>query len=112
KDSMVQLSRKYHFSSAHRLHSDQLNPDENQRIFGKCNNPYGHGHNYYVEVTVKGELDPVTGMVMNLADLDEIVEREVIQKFDHKHLNLDTQEFAEVNPTSEMLVVVIYGLLK
>lgn len=112
KEQMVQLTRKYHFSSAHRLHSELLSPEENQQIFGKCNNLYGHGHNYYLEVTVKGDVDPVTGMVINLSELDELVEREVIRRFDHKHLNYDTEEFKELNPTSEMMVVVIYQLLK
>ncbi|MBA2875225.1 6-carboxytetrahydropterin synthase [Thermaerobacillus caldiproteolyticus] len=108
---LVQLTRKYHFSSAHRLHSHQLTEEENQKLFGKCNNLYGHGHNYYLEVTVIGEPDPITGMVVNLMELDEIVDREVIKKFDHKHLNLDTEEFKEINPTSENIAIVIWELL-
>jgi 6-pyruvoyltetrahydropterin/6-carboxytetrahydropterin synthase len=108
---LVQLTRKYHFSSAHRLHSHHLTDEENKKLFGKCNNPYGHGHNYYLEVTVIGEPDPITGMVVHLAELDEIVDREVIKKFDHKHLNLDTEEFKEINPTSENMAIVIWELL-
>lgn len=109
--SLVSLTRKYHFCAAHRLHSNQLSDDENMRIFGKCNNVYGHGHNYFLDVTVKGQADPVTGMVMNLADLDRVVEQIVIEKFDHKHLNLDTEEFKELNPTSEVMATVIYHML-
>jgi 6-pyruvoyltetrahydropterin/6-carboxytetrahydropterin synthase len=112
RDNMVTLTRKYHFSSAHRLHSEQLSEEENRRLFGKCNNVHGHGHNYYLEVTVAGEPDPVTGMIVNLSELDQHVEQEVLQKFDHKHLNLDTEEFKHLNPTSENLVIVIWNLLK
>lgn len=108
---MVRLTRKYHFSTAHRLHSNQLSDEENLDIFGKCNNPYGHGHNYYLEVTLSGEQDPVTGMIADLAKMDQIVDREILQKFDHKHLNLDTEEFKELNPTSENVAVVIWKLL-
>lgn len=109
---MVSLTRKYHFSTAHRLHSNKLNDSENKRIFGKCNNPYGHGHNYYLEVTVKDEPDAITGMVTNLKKLDMIVDKIILQKFDHKHLNLDTAEFKELNPTSENLTIVIWDLLE
>ncbi|WP_284036408.1 6-carboxytetrahydropterin synthase [Neobacillus sp. 114] len=109
---MTYLTRKYHFSAAHRLHSIHLSDQENKDLFGKCNNPNGHGHNYYVDVQVQGNPSPQTGMIMNLKDLDEIVEREVLDKFDHKHLNLDTEEFKELNPTSEVLALVIYKLLK
>lgn len=112
KDPMVRLTRKYHFCAAHRLHSSLLSDDENKLIFGKCNNPNGHGHNYYVDVTVAGELDPVTGMVMNLADLDHIVNEVIIQKFDHKHLNLDIEELKDLNPTSDVLVMVIAKMLQ
>ncbi|OES46321.1 6-carboxytetrahydropterin synthase [Domibacillus iocasae] len=110
--SMIQLTRKYHFSAAHRLHSDQLSDEENKMIFGKCNNPHGHGHNYILEVTVDGEADPVTGMVINLADLDRAVDETIIQKFDHKHLNLDTEEFSGLNPTAEVMTVVFWELLQ
>ncbi len=109
--SLIQFTRKYHFCSAHRLHSEQLSDEENREIFGKCNNPYGHGHNYYLDVSVQGEIDPVTGMVMNMAELDEIVHREVISKLDHKHLNLEVPELKELNPTSEVVAMVIYNML-
>ena len=112
KDLMVRLTRKYHFSTAHRLHSKQLSDEENEALFGKCNNPYGHGHNYYLEVTVSGEVDPVTGMITDLGQLDKTVEETILQKFDHKHLNLDTEEFKDLNPTSENVAIVIWDLLE
>ncbi|MDC3414987.1 6-carboxytetrahydropterin synthase [Terrihalobacillus insolitus] len=110
--NMVSLTRKYHFSAAHRLHSDQLTEEENIHLFGKCNNAYGHGHNYYLEVSVKGEPDPISGMVINISSLDETVESVVLYKFDHKHFNLDTEEFVALNPTSENVTKVMYDLLK
>lgn len=109
--SLVRLTRKYHFCAAHRLHSDQLSHDENRKLFGKCNNPHGHGHNYFLDVTVSGNPDPVTGMIINLADLDNIVQKIVLEEFDHKHLNLDTEQFKELNPTSEVLAMVIFNML-
>ncbi|PLR83553.1 6-pyruvoyl tetrahydropterin synthase [Bacillus canaveralius] len=110
-NEMVRLTRKYHFCTAHRLHSDQLSEEKNLSLFGKCNNPYGHGHNYYLEVTVSGVPDPITGMIANIADIDKTVEEEIINRFDHKHLNLDTEEFKELNPTSENVAVVTWNLL-
>lgn len=110
--AMIQLTRKYHFSAAHRLHSDHLSEEENKKIFGKCNNFYGHGHNYILEVTVEGEVDPVTGMIVDLAELDKAVEQEIISKFDHKHLNLDTEEFKEKNPTAEVMTITFWDLLQ
>ncbi len=83
----LSLSRRYLFSASHRLHSDQLDEAENRRVYGKCNNPYGHGHNYVVEVTVTGPVDPATGMIANLADLDPYVNEHVLEVFDHKFLN-------------------------
>lgn len=108
---LVRLTRKYHFSTAHRLHSNHLSDEENLALFGKCNNPYGHGHNYYLEVTLSGEPDPVTGMLADISELDQTVEECVLQKFDHKHLNLDTEEFKTLNPTSENVAIVIWDLL-
>lgn len=110
-EKMVRLTRKYHFSAAHRLHSDQLSDEENIRLFGKCNNPFGHGHNYYLEVTVEGIPDPVTGMITDLSYLDEIIDSVVLNKFDHKHLNIDTNEFNGLNPTSEVVAKVMYDML-
>jgi 6-pyruvoyltetrahydropterin/6-carboxytetrahydropterin synthase len=111
RGSMIKLTRKYHFCTAHRLHAAQLSDEENVRLFGKCNNPHGHGHNYYLEVTVAGSPDPVTGMIINLTDLDAAVNEQIIKRFDHKNLNLDTAEFRELNPTSENFVKVIWELL-
>ncbi|OXS75761.1 6-carboxytetrahydropterin synthase [Domibacillus enclensis] len=112
EDDMVRLTKRYHFCTAHRLHSEQLSQEENDRLFGKCNNPYGHGHNYYLEVTVSDRPDPITGMIVDLSQLDALVEKEIMERFDHKHLNLDTEEFKELNPTSENVTIVIWDLLK
>jgi 6-pyruvoyltetrahydropterin/6-carboxytetrahydropterin synthase len=105
------LTRRYIFSASHRLHADTLTDEQNRVVYGKCNNPYGHGHNYALEVTVSGQVDPATGMVCNMVDLDEAVRREVIDRFDHVNLNL-SPEFASEVPTTENLSEVIYHLLK
>jgi 6-pyruvoyltetrahydropterin/6-carboxytetrahydropterin synthase len=109
---MVYLTRRYRFAAAHRLHSDALTAEENRRVYGKCNNPYGHGHNYVVEVTLAGEIDPATGMVYDLAALDGIVQEEVLERFDHTHLNLDVENFRGHVPTTENLCVEIFNLLE
>jgi len=111
KNAMIALTRAFDFAASHRLHAPALTDDENRDLFGKCNNPYGHGHNYGVEVTVAGEPDPVTGMLVDLVALDEVLEREVVGRFDHKNLNRDTPEFAQQNPTSENLTRVIWDCL-
>lgn len=108
----IELGRRYRFSASHRLHSPQLSEEENCRIYGKCNNPYGHGHNYVVEVSVSGTVDPATGMIVNLADLDGFVEREVIEAFDHRSLNEDVAAFRERVPTTEYVCMEIYQRLK
>ena len=108
----IELGRRYRFSASHRLHSSKLSEEENRRVYGKCNNPHGHGHNYVVEVRVSGTVDPATGMIANLAELDGFVEREVIEPFDHKSLNEDVAVFREVVPTTENLCVEIYKRLK
>jgi len=105
------LTRRYMFSASHRLHSPEMSEDENQRVYGKCNNPFGHGHNYALEVTVAGPIDSATGMVCNLVDLDTLVEREVLQRFDHENLNC-IEAFRAVVPTTENLCIEIYRLLK
>jgi 6-pyruvoyltetrahydropterin/6-carboxytetrahydropterin synthase len=109
---MVYLTRRYRFAAAHRLHSDALSEEENRSVYGKCNNPYGHGHNYVLEVTVGGPVDPATGMVMDLGLLDGTVERKVLERFDHKHLNLDVENFRNLVPTTENLCIEIYKLLR
>jgi 6-pyruvoyltetrahydropterin/6-carboxytetrahydropterin synthase len=108
----IELGRRYHFSASHRLHTAHLSEEENSRVFGKCNNPFGHGHNYVLEVSVSGKVDPATGMIANLAELDSFVERAVLQVFDHKSLNEDVAAFQEKVPTTENLCIDIYNRLK
>jgi 6-pyruvoyltetrahydropterin/6-carboxytetrahydropterin synthase len=108
---MVYLTRKIEFSASHLYHNPQLSAEENKRIFGKCNNPHGHGHNYALEVTVAGEPDPVTGMVLDLKELKEILEREITQKMDHRFLNYEVPELKGQIPTCENIVRVIWNLL-
>jgi 6-pyruvoyltetrahydropterin/6-carboxytetrahydropterin synthase len=105
------FGRRYMLSASHRLHADTLTPEENQAAYGKCNNPHGHGHNYVVEVLVGGPVDRETGMVVNLAVLDEVVRNRVTDRFDHTNLNLDPL-FANRVPTTENLCRVVFGLLK
>lgn len=104
------LSRRYRFAASHRLHSEQMSDAENRATYGKCNNPHGHGHNYVLEITVSGQVDD-NGMVCNLADLDECVNREVVTRFDLENLNM-CSEFAGTVPTTENLCTVIYDILK
>jgi 6-pyruvoyltetrahydropterin/6-carboxytetrahydropterin synthase len=107
----LHLSRRYRFAASHRLHTDKLGEAENWRVYGKCNNPYGHGHNYVVEVALSGPVDPSTGMIANLTDLDSFVEREVLEPFDHTYLNEDVPEFRSLVPTSENLCIEIFKRL-
>jgi 6-pyruvoyltetrahydropterin/6-carboxytetrahydropterin synthase len=104
------LNRRYRFSASHRLHSDQMSDAENRATYGKCNNPYGHGHNYILEVTVSGQVDR-NGMVCDLVDLDNTVQREVVTRFDLENLNMQP-EFSAAVPTTENLCTVIYDILK
>jgi 6-pyruvoyltetrahydropterin/6-carboxytetrahydropterin synthase len=106
------LTRRYWFAASHRLHSPRFSEEENWRIYGKCNNPYGHGHNYVLEVTVSGPVDPATGMIANIADLDSFVERRVLESFDHVYLNEDVPAFRERVPTTENVCLEIYNRLK
>jgi 6-pyruvoyltetrahydropterin/6-carboxytetrahydropterin synthase len=108
----IELGRRYHFSASHRLHTAHLSEEENCRVFGKCNNPFGHGHNYVLEVSVSGKVDPATGMIANLTDLDGFVKNAVLQVFDHKSLNEDVPVFQEKVPTTENLCIDIYERLK
>lgn len=105
------LTRRYMFSASHRLHSEKMSREENARIFGKCNNPYGHGHNYFLEVTVSGQVDEGTGMVCNLADLDGLVDGQILARFDHQNLNT-LPEFSKAVPTTENLCIAIYDILR
>jgi len=110
--SMPSFTKTFSFSAAHRLHSTALSDQENRAVFGKCNNPHGHGHNYELEVTVQGSIVPETGMIMDLGVLMQIVQEALIDRFDHKHLNEDTAEFRALNPTGENIVKVMWDLLK
>ena len=104
------LSRRYLFSASHRLHSADMSPDENRSTYGKCNNPHGHGHNYRIEVTVAGPIDPETGMVVNMADLDSVVRKQILDRFDHTNLNLDPLFSSQV-PTTENFCIAVFDLL-
>jgi 6-pyruvoyltetrahydropterin/6-carboxytetrahydropterin synthase len=109
---MVYLTRKIEFSASHLYHSPELSVEENRRIFGKCNNPHGHGHNYTLEVTVEGEPDPVTGMVLDLKELKAILEREITERMDHRFLNYEVAELKGQIPTCENIARVIWKLLE
>jgi 6-pyruvoyltetrahydropterin/6-carboxytetrahydropterin synthase len=105
----VHLSRRYHFAAAHRLHVDTLSPEENRATFGKCNNPFGHGHNYVVEVTLAGPVDASTGMVTNLADLDSFAQHTMLDVFDHANLNT-LEMFRDTVSTTENLCVEVWRM--
>jgi 6-pyruvoyltetrahydropterin/6-carboxytetrahydropterin synthase len=109
---MIYLTRKIEFSAAHYYHSPELSPEENRRIFGKLNDPRGHGHNYVLEVTVAGEPDPVTGMVLDLKELKEILQREVMEVFDHKFINEQVPILRGQVPTTENIACAIWQLLE
>ena len=105
------LSRSYRLSASHRLHSDTYSAEQNRAVYGKCNNPHGHGHNYTVQVTVSGAVDPVTGMVCNLGDLDGFMQTEIVQRFDRTNINTDAR-FQSLVPTTENLCVEIYNIVR
>ena len=105
------LTRRYMFSASHRLHSDQMSDAENRATYGKCNNPYGHGHNYALEVTVSGPVNPGTGFVCDLVELDSLVEQEILQRFDHENLNM-VNDFAGLVPTTENLCLRIFEIVQ
>lgn len=108
----VAVYRKEHFNAAHRLNNPAWTAEENQRVFGLCNNPNYHGHNYDLIVKVVGEPNPETGYVIDMKELSSLIKELVLDKFDHKNLNLDTKEFAHLNPSAENIAIVIYDLLK
>jgi 6-pyruvoyltetrahydropterin/6-carboxytetrahydropterin synthase len=109
---MVYLTRKVEFSASHHYHNPDLSAAENQRIFGKCNNPNGHGHNYTLEVTVKGSVDAQTGFVVDLKQLKEIMNREVVDALDHRYLNKEVPEFADQIPTTENIAIAVWKRLQ
>ncbi|MFC3810383.1 6-pyruvoyl trahydropterin synthase family protein [Lacihabitans lacunae] len=108
----VSVYRKEHFNAAHRLHNPDWSDEKNSMIFGKCNNPNYHGHNYELIVKLTGEIDPGTGYVYDLGVLSNLIKKEVLDVFDHKNLNLDVSYFKNLNPTAENIVVVIYDILR
>lgn len=108
----VSVHRKTHFNAAHRLHNPEWDDATNRRVFGKCNNPNYHGHNYELIVRVTGEVDPRTGYVIDMKLLKDMTEEHVISRFDHKNLNLDTEEFQGLNPTAENIAIVIWQKLR
>ena len=108
----VSVFRKEHFNAAHRLYRKDWDDKKNDAVFGLCNNPLYHGHNYYMEVKVTGDINPETGYVLDLKILKDIIREEVLEKFDHKNLNEDTEEFKELNPTAENIVCVIYEKIR
>lgn len=108
----VAVFRKEHFNAAHRLYNPEWSDEKNNLVFGKCNNPHFHGHNYELFVKLTGEVDPVTGYVYDMKKLSDLIREKIIRKFDHKNLNLDTEYFKELNPTAENIAVVIYNILR
>ena len=109
---MFRVTRRYGFAASHRLDAPQLSGEENRRLYGKCNNPFGHGHNYVVEVSAHGPLDPRTGRAVDVEALDDLVRRHVLEPFDHRNLNEDVNSFQGLSPTSENLLVEICRRLK
>jgi len=108
----VTVSRKAHFNAAHRLYRKDWSMEQNNAVFGKCNNPNYHGHNYELIVKLKGEIDPDTGYVYDMKVLSDLIKVYVLNKFDHKNLNLDTDEFKDLNPSAENIAVVIWNILR
>jgi 6-pyruvoyltetrahydropterin/6-carboxytetrahydropterin synthase len=108
----IELGRRYRFAASHRLNCERLSEEENAKLYGKCNNPHGHGHNYVVEIGVSGAVNPATGMIANLADLDGFVEREMLEAFDHRSLNDEVEAFRSSVPTTENLCIEIFRRLK
>lgn len=108
----IAVYRKEHFNAAHRLHNAELSDEENAALFGKCNSPNYHGHNYELHVKLVGTIDPKTGYVFDMKILSDIIKKNIIEKFDHRNLNLDVPEFHHLNPTAENIVKVIYHILR
>jgi 6-pyruvoyltetrahydropterin/6-carboxytetrahydropterin synthase len=108
----VAVYRKEHFNAAHRLNNPDWDEATNQQVFGKCNNPHFHGHNYELIIKIVGEVDPATGYVMDMKVLSDLTKKYVLNKFDHKNLNEDTEEFKSLNPSAENIAIVIYNLLR
>ncbi|MBI1388306.1 MAG: 6-carboxytetrahydropterin synthase [bacterium] len=108
----VEITRRANFCAAHRLHSPHLSDEENREVYGACNNLHGHGHNYSLEITVEGEIDPKTGMLINLFELDRIIKHEIVVQVDHRHLNIDVEMLNGVIPTMENMTVVFWSAIE
>lgn len=111
-NNKIAVFRKEHFNAAHRLHNPAWNEEKNKAVFGKCNNPNYHGHNYDLIVKIVGEPDPSTGFLIDLKLLSDLIKENVLEKFDHKNLNLDTIEFKDLNPSAENIAIVIYNIIR
>jgi 6-pyruvoyltetrahydropterin/6-carboxytetrahydropterin synthase len=109
---MTSVTRRYYFSASHRLHLRDLSEAENEQLYGKCNNPYGHGHDYVLDVTAQGTVDPVTGQVVTRHELDRLVREQILNVFEHRNINLDVQQFENSVPTTENIALVIADLLR
>ena len=109
---MTRVTRRYKFAASHRLHSGRFSEEQNQALYGKCNNPYGHGHDYVLDVSVTGPVDATSGQVVNLQVLDRLVSEQILHDFDHRYLNADVQDFANVIPTSENIIQVMQDRLQ
>jgi 6-pyruvoyltetrahydropterin/6-carboxytetrahydropterin synthase len=108
----IKVSRREHFNAAHRLHNPAWSAEENERVFGKCNNPNYHGHNYELIVSLTGEPNPQTGYLFDLKVLSDLIRKHILSKFDHKNLNLDTEYFRDLNPTAENIALIIWRILR
>ena len=108
----VEITRKVRFCAAHRYHREDWTAEKNREVFGACNNPHGHGHNYELEVTLRGPVDPFTGMVINLRRVDEILQEQVVSRFDHRNINKEVEGFESTVPTTENLVIHIWKLIE
>jgi len=109
---MIRVTRRYHFSASHRLHARELSDSLNRELYGKCNNPFGHGHNYVVEVSARGPLDPLSARAVDTGALDQLVRQEVLEAFEHKNLNVEVPEFSRLVPTSENLGIEVARRLR
>ena len=109
---MISVTRKSHFNAAHRLNNPKWSEEKNEEFFGLCNNKNYHGHNYELDVTVSGEIDEESGYLVDMKELSDIIESEIESRFDHKNLNLDTEEFRELKPTAENIAIVIWNILR
>ena len=108
----MRVTRRYRFAASHRLHSNSFTEEKNRALYGKCNNPYGHGHDYVLEVTVAGPRDPATGLVIQVPWLDKLVSEQVLRDFDHRYFNADVREFAELVPTSENIIQTLFETIE